>query len=325
MLEHDHARGRRSRRCRATSPSRSRSTSPAWRSTTSSRSTRSPRPRASRSLDDPDETRARHRHAAARWSRSSRRDRDRDRGRRRGRRAAAEDAAEGEARAASAATPSTSPSSRRMRFGAVGAGRLAGRRARQPGRGLRGHAAQRRLRGRSPSWPRRWDLPRAKDKFAGRFAEGRAGTGGPRVALLQPQTFMNESGRSAGPARGALKVDLDHVLVAARRDRPAVRRGPHARRRRARRPQRPEVAEGAGSASPDFAPRADRRRPPGLDRPGRRRRLRARALAAADGRGRSDLVAARRGRRRGARARALRRPDAPPRRGSGWTASRHRD
>ena len=37
--------------------------------------------------------------------------------------------------------------------------------------------------------------------------------GRPRVALLAPQTFMNDSGRSVGPARGALKLDLDHVLV----------------------------------------------------------------------------------------------------------------
>ena len=59
----------------------------------------------------------------------------------------------------------------------------------------------------------RWDLSRAKDRFAGRLAEGRAGIGGPRIALLQPQTFMNDAGRSAGPARGALKVELDHVLV----------------------------------------------------------------------------------------------------------------
>ena len=59
----------------------------------------------------------------------------------------------------------------------------------------------------------RWDLARAKDRFKGRLAEGRAGIGGPRVAVLQPQTFMNDAGRSAGPARGALKVELDHVLV----------------------------------------------------------------------------------------------------------------
>jgi PTH1 family peptidyl-tRNA hydrolase len=60
---------------------------------------------------------------------------------------------------------------------------------------------------------RRWDLPRAKDKFRGRIAEGRTAPGGPRVAVLQPLTFMNESGTSAGPARGSLKVPLDRVVV----------------------------------------------------------------------------------------------------------------
>jgi peptidyl-tRNA hydrolase, PTH1 family len=33
------------------------------------------------------------------------------------------------------------------------------------------------------------------------------------VALLQPLTFMNESGNSAGPARGSLKVPLDRVIA----------------------------------------------------------------------------------------------------------------
>jgi PTH1 family peptidyl-tRNA hydrolase len=33
------------------------------------------------------------------------------------------------------------------------------------------------------------------------------------VGVLLPQTYMNDSGRSAGPARGALKVDLDHVIA----------------------------------------------------------------------------------------------------------------
>jgi len=63
----------------------------------------------------------------------------------------------------------------------------------------------------------RWGLGRGKDRFRGRIAEGRArdreGAGGPSVAVLCPQTFMNESGRSVGPARGSLKVALDHVLV----------------------------------------------------------------------------------------------------------------
>jgi PTH1 family peptidyl-tRNA hydrolase len=61
---------------------------------------------------------------------------------------------------------------------------------------------------------RRWDLPSAKKKFNGLVTEGRTGPGGPRVAVLLPQTFMNEAGRSAGPARGAFRVEeLDHVLV----------------------------------------------------------------------------------------------------------------
>jgi PTH1 family peptidyl-tRNA hydrolase len=33
------------------------------------------------------------------------------------------------------------------------------------------------------------------------------------VAILMPQTYMNEAGNSAGPARGALHVPLDRVLV----------------------------------------------------------------------------------------------------------------
>jgi PTH1 family peptidyl-tRNA hydrolase len=58
-----------------------------------------------------------------------------------------------------------------------------------------------------------WDLPRAKEKYRGLFTQGRTGPGGPRVALLLPQTYMNEAGRSVGPARGALKLDMDRVLV----------------------------------------------------------------------------------------------------------------
>jgi len=60
---------------------------------------------------------------------------------------------------------------------------------------------------------RRWDLPQAKEKFRGLIAEGRTRPGGPRVAALLPQTFMNESGESVGPARGSLRVPLDRLLV----------------------------------------------------------------------------------------------------------------
>lgn len=69
---------------------------------------------------------------------------------------------------------------------------------------------------------RRWDLGRAKDKFRGRLVEGRVGapsavgqspTARPRVAVLCPQTYMNDAGRSVGPARGSYKLALDRVLV----------------------------------------------------------------------------------------------------------------
>jgi peptidyl-tRNA hydrolase, PTH1 family len=92
-----------------------------------------------------------------------------------------------------------------------------------------------------------WDLPKPKARFRGLLAEGRvraeragepSGSGshspsasafpsadvmspaapGPlqrevRVALLWPQTFMNDVGRSVGPARGSLKLPLDRLLV----------------------------------------------------------------------------------------------------------------
>jgi PTH1 family peptidyl-tRNA hydrolase len=79
----------------------------------------------------------------------------------------------------------------------------------------------------------RWGLPRPKDRFRGRISEGRVsalaggglvGGGGleglappggvrPRVAVLCPQTFMNDAGRSVGPARGSFKLPLERVLV----------------------------------------------------------------------------------------------------------------
>jgi peptidyl-tRNA hydrolase, PTH1 family len=59
----------------------------------------------------------------------------------------------------------------------------------------------------------RWNLPRAKRKYAGLLTEGRAGPAGARVAVLLPQTYVNEAGRSVGPARGAYKLPLERVLV----------------------------------------------------------------------------------------------------------------
>jgi PTH1 family peptidyl-tRNA hydrolase len=59
----------------------------------------------------------------------------------------------------------------------------------------------------------RWGLPRAKKKYAGLFSDGRTGPGGPRVGVLLPQTFMNDAGRSASPARGELRVPLERVVA----------------------------------------------------------------------------------------------------------------
>jgi PTH1 family peptidyl-tRNA hydrolase len=58
----------------------------------------------------------------------------------------------------------------------------------------------------------RWKLPRARKAFAGRVTEGRVGDGA-RIALLLPDTFMNESGRSVGPARGHYRLPLERLLV----------------------------------------------------------------------------------------------------------------
>jgi peptidyl-tRNA hydrolase, PTH1 family len=60
---------------------------------------------------------------------------------------------------------------------------------------------------------RRWELPKARQKYRGLIAEGRTRPGGPRVAILLPQTYMNESGDSAGPARGELRVPLENVVA----------------------------------------------------------------------------------------------------------------
>src|SRR3954463_2006185 len=60
---------------------------------------------------------------------------------------------------------------------------------------------------------RRWDLPKPKQRYAGRYTDGRTGPGGPRGAMLWRQPDRNEAGRSVGPARGALHLDLARRLV----------------------------------------------------------------------------------------------------------------
>ncbi len=59
----------------------------------------------------------------------------------------------------------------------------------------------------------RWALPRAKKKYGGLYTDGRIGPGMPRVGVLLPQTFMNDSGKAVSPARGDLGVGLDRVVA----------------------------------------------------------------------------------------------------------------
>ena len=74
-----------------------------------------------------------------------------------------------------------------------------------------------------------------------------------------PRRYMNEAGTSVGPARGALKVALDHVLVVHDEiDLPFGEIRARTRRRPGR-PQRPEVAQSRARVG-RFPPRADRRR-----------------------------------------------------------------
>jgi peptidyl-tRNA hydrolase, PTH1 family len=50
-----------------------------------------------------------------------------------------------------------------------------------------------------------------RSKFSGDFAEIRIGDG--KIALLKPQTYMNDSGRSVGPARRFYKVEPGALAV----------------------------------------------------------------------------------------------------------------
>lgn len=58
-----------------------------------------------------------------------------------------------------------------------------------------------------------FQLGRPRARYGGAFTDGRLGPGGPRVAVLVPETYMNESGNAVGPARGELKLEPDRIVV----------------------------------------------------------------------------------------------------------------
>jgi len=59
----------------------------------------------------------------------------------------------------------------------------------------------------------RWGITRTREKYRAVIGEGRTAPGGPRVILLKPLTYMNESGKSAGPAAGSSRIPLDRIVV----------------------------------------------------------------------------------------------------------------
>ncbi len=58
---------------------------------------------------------------------------------------------------------------------------------------------------------REYGFPAFRKKFDGELSEGRIA--GKRVALLKPQTFMNLSGQSVGPAASYFKVTLNQIII----------------------------------------------------------------------------------------------------------------
>ncbi|WP_249012172.1 aminoacyl-tRNA hydrolase [Conexibacter sp. DBS9H8] len=68
-----------------------------------------------------------------------------------------------------------------------------------------------------------WGMPSPQSRYRGLISIGTAAirpgaipgapARGPAVAILCPQTYMNDSGASVGPARGELRVPPERVLV----------------------------------------------------------------------------------------------------------------
>ncbi len=57
----------------------------------------------------------------------------------------------------------------------------------------------------------RLDLPLTQQKFHGRYATGFAGS--EKVTLLEPDTYMNVSGKSVQAAAAFFQIDPEHIIV----------------------------------------------------------------------------------------------------------------
>src|ERR1039458_5904675 len=55
----------------------------------------------------------------------------------------------------------------------------------------------------------RWGLSKPKARYRGLISEGCTGPGGPRVAVLMPQTYMNEAQQAALEAATASLAELE--------------------------------------------------------------------------------------------------------------------
>ena len=63
------------------------------------------------------------------------------------------------------------------------------------------------------SWlAERWGLPQSKKKYGGLYTDGRTGPAA-RAWRAAAADLHERVGQAVGPARGALGVDLDHVVV----------------------------------------------------------------------------------------------------------------
>ena len=158
-----------------------------------------------------------------------------------------------------------------------------------------------------------------RGKYDGRFAETTLGDA--RVALLEPETFMNLSGRSVSAAARFYKLEPQNVIVVyddieLEFDKVRAKAGGGLKGHNGLR----SLADVARHAR--LPARPLRRRPPAARRPALRRRLRARRLLRGRGPGRPDR--ARRRLRRGDPRRRHRRGRAPLRPRSGRRHVGHR-